>query len=205
MKPLLALLINFLIFLPIMASETPVYEPEVILPASPPQKVFRRFQTDFDYHHDRGFFLSAVAGPQWNHSVANPSAKGVRFGGKINLGGFVTDGLSIFGSGWGSFLESASLVAIGPGMAYLFDSTNIGLDLAVGIGRAFNPIKRDNIHDFSETVMAGTVGISKLWWLSGNTSMGISLYSGAHGLTLSEGKLSSFGWNAGLGLAFLVG
>jgi hypothetical protein len=64
-------------------------------------------------------------------------------------------------------------------------------------------IKRDNIHDFSETVMAATVGISKLWWLSGNTSMGISLYSGAHGITLSEGKLSSFGWNAGL--AFLVG
>ena len=205
MKSLLATLLVFSAFSTAVAEESPAPEQEIILPASPPQKVFRRFQTDFDFHHDRGFLLSLALGPQWNHSLDKPNAKGVRFGGKLNAGGFVADGFALFGSVWGNFLEAASLVAIGPGVSVLFDSTNIGIDLSLGVGRAFNALSRNDIKDFSETVLAGHLALNKFWWLSANTSLGLSLSGGAHGLTLSEGKLSTFGWNTGLGLAFLFG
>lgn len=205
MKSLLAFLVVFSAFGSAMAEESPVPQQEIILPASPPQKVFSRYQNDFDFHHDRGFLLSVTLGPQWNHSIDKPNAKGVRFGSKINAGWFVADGFALFGSCWGSFLESASLIAGGPGIGFFFDSTNIGIDLSLGIGRAFNVISRPDIKDFSETVLAGHLAFSKFWWLSGKTSLGLSLYGGAHGLTLSEGRLGTFGWSTGLGLAFLFG
>lgn len=205
MKSSLAILVAFFIFGPVMAEESPDLSSEVILPASPPQKVFRRFQSDFDFHHDRGFYFSTTLGPQWNHSIDKPNAKGVRFGGKANVGFFVANGFALFGSVWGNFLEAASLIAAGPGISFLFDSTNIGIDFTLGIGRAFNPIQGDHIHDFAETVLATNLAVGKYWWLSGKTSLGVSLASGVYGLTLSEGKLSSFGWNVGLGLAFLFG
>ncbi len=205
MKSSLAILIAFLILGPLMAEESHDLNSEVILPASPPQKVFRRFQSDFDFHHDRGFYFSAALGPQWNHSIDKPNAKGVRFGGKANAGFFAAEGFALFGSVWGNFLESASIIAGGPGVSFLFDSTNIGVDFTLGLARAFNPVQRDNIHDFAETVLAANLALGKYWWLSGKTSLGISLASGVHGLTIAEGKLSSFGWNAGLGLTFLFG
>jgi hypothetical protein len=176
-----------------------------ILPSSPPQKILSRYQTDFAFHHDRGFYLSAGIGPQWNHSLDKPNAKGIRFGGKINAGWYVADRFSLFASLWGNFLEAASLIAGGPGVAFLFDSTNISLDFSLGIGRAFNAIERNEIKNFAESVLATNLSIGKFWWLSEKTSMGITLSSGIHGLTLSEGKVSTFGWNAGLGLAFILG
>ena len=188
-----------------MAEESPDPNSEVILPASPPQKVFSRYQSDFDFHHDRGFYFSTALGPQWNHSIDKPNAKGVRFGGKVNTGFFVANGFALFGSVWGNFLEAASLIAGGPGVSFLFDSTNIGIDFSLGVGRAFNPLQRNGINDFAETVLAAHLAVGKYWWLSGKTSLGVSLSSGVHGLTLTEGKLSSFGWNVGLGLAFLFG
>lgn len=59
--------------------------------------------------------------------------------------------------------------------------------------------------DFSETVLAANLSFAKYWWLSGNTSLGISLISGVYGLTVTTGELNSVGWNAGIGLAFLFG
>jgi hypothetical protein len=205
MKSLLAIIISLSTFFPAIAEENVPNTEEVILPVSPPQKVFQRYQTDFDYHHDRGFYLSASLGPQWNHSIEKPNAKGVRFGGKFNAGWFVADGFSLFASVWGNFLEAASIIAGGPGVAFLFDSTNIGIDFSVGIGKAFNAIKREDVNDFSESVLAAHLSIGKYWWLSGKTSMGVTLSSGIHGMSLSEGAINSFGWNAGFGLAFLFG
>ncbi|OPZ24378.1 MAG: hypothetical protein BWZ03_00205 [bacterium ADurb.BinA186] len=72
-------------------------------------------------------------------------------------------------------------------------------------GRAFNSIQRDDIKDFAETLLAAHLGIGKYWWLSSKTSLGISLSAGFHGFSLGEGRLNSFGWNTGLGLAFLFG
>lgn len=178
---------------------------EDILPASPPQKIYQRYQTNFDYHHDRGFYFSAALGPQWNHSIDKPRANGLRFGGKINLGLLAASGFALFGSCWGNFLEDASLIAGGPGIAFLFDSTNIGIDFSLGLGRAFNPIKQEHRADFAETVLAANLSLAKFWWLSGRNSLGVSLNSGAHGFTVSEGQISTLGWNVGLGLAFLFG
>lgn len=178
---------------------------EIILPASPPQKVFSRYQTDFGFHHDRAFYFSAALGPQWNHSIEKPNAKGIRFGGKLNVGGFVADGVALFASTWGNFLEAASLIAGGPGVAFLFDSTNIGIDLSLGAGRVFNVIERPDINDFGEWVLAANLSVGKFWWLSSKTSLGVSLSSGIHGLTLSKGSLNSVGWNIGLNMAFLLG
>lgn len=123
----------------------------------------------------------------------------------MNAGWYVANGFALFGSVWGNFLEAASLVAGGPGIAFLFDSTNIGIDFSLGIGRVFNVIEREDIRNFSESVLAANVAIGKFWWLSSSTSLGASLMSGVHGLTLSEGRLNSVGWNIGLGLAFLFG
>ena len=103
MKSLLTIFFSLLAFYPVKAEENVPHNEEVILPASPPQKVFQRYQTDFDYHHDRGFYLSTSLGPQWNHSIDKPKAKGVRFGGKFNAGWFVADGFSLFASVWGNF------------------------------------------------------------------------------------------------------
>lgn len=188
-----------------MAETATNIDGEIILPASPPQKVYCRYQTDFDYHHDRGLFFSAALGPQWNHSINNPAAKAIRFGGKFGLGWFVASGVALHGSVWGNFLEQASLVAIGPGVAAIFNGPNLGLDFSIGVGRAFNIIKSENQADFAETVIAANLSLSKFWWLSPSTNLGVSILSGIHGFTLTEGKLSSFGWNVGLGLAFLFG
>jgi hypothetical protein len=59
------------------------------------------------------FTFQPALGPQWNHSIDKPSAKGVRFGGKVNTGFFVANGFALFGSVWGNFLEAASLIAGG--------------------------------------------------------------------------------------------
>lgn len=176
-----------------------------ILPISPPQKIFSRYQSDFAFHHDRGFYLSAVSGPQWNQSLEKPQAKGLRFGGKVNAGWFIADGLPLFISAWGNFLEDASLVAVGPGMGLLFDKTNMGLDFSLGIGRAFNVLTKEKAKDFSEMVMAANMSAGKFWWTSEKTSLGFMLSAGVHGFTLSEAKISSFGWSVGLGLAFILG
>lgn len=178
---------------------------EIILPASQPQKVYRRYQTNFDYQHDRGFYLTATVGPQWNHSISNPDAKAFRFGGKFGLGWFVANGVALYGAVWGNFLEQATLVASGPGVAFLINGPNIGIDLSLGVGRAFSAIKKEGYEDFAETVLAANLSLAKFWWLSGSTSLGISLMSGIHGLTVTTGKFSSVGWNIGLGLAFLFG
>lgn len=203
MKTLLAILLTFCAYKQAMAD---VYgNDNEILPSSPPQKILNRYQNDFAFHHDRGFYLSAVTGPQWNHSLEKPNAKAIRFGGKINAGWFVTDGFPIFASVWGSFLEEASLVAIGPGLAFLFNSTNISIDLSIGLGRVFNALDRAEIKNFAESVLATNLSIGKFWWISGKTSLGVSLSTGLHGLTVSEAKLNTLGWNVGLGLAFLLG
>lgn len=205
MRSLLAILLTFLSSFSILSTENVESFDEIILPISPPQKVFRSYQTNFDYHHDKGFYLAASISPQWNHSLNKPNAKGVRVGGKVNLGGFVTDGIALYGSAWGNFLESASLLAVGPGVSFFFNKANIGFDLTAGIGRAFNPIKRQDVYDFSETVLAGQIGLGKYWWVSHNISLGAILSAGAYGLTLSEGKVSTLGWHAGLGLGFIFG
>lgn len=106
---------------------------------------------------------------------------------------------------WGNFLEAASLIAVGPGLAVIFDSTNIVIDFSFGLGRVFNAIEKSEIKDFGESVLAANLSVGKFWWLSGKTSMGVTLSSGIHGLTVSQAKLSSFGFNAGLSLAFLLG
>lgn len=205
MKSLLAVLIAVFASWQALSEANQTTDNEIILPASPLQKVFTRYQRDFGFHHDRGFYFSAALGPQWNHSIEKPNAKGIRFGGKLNAGWFVANGVALFASGWGNFLEAASLVAAGPGVAFLFDSTNIGVDFSLGAGRIFNGLERSDIQDFSEWVLAGNLAVGKFWWLSGKTSLGVSLSSGIHGLTLSKGTLNSVGWNVGFNMAFLIG
>jgi hypothetical protein len=205
MRSLLAFLFALSYFHPIFADTSTNLEDEIILPASPPQKVLRCYQTNFGYQHDRGFYLSATLGPQWNHSISNPDAKAFRFGGKLGLGWYVANGVALYGAGWGNFLEQATLIAGGPGVTFLFNGPNIGLDLSLGVGRAFRAIKKEGYEDFAETVLAANLSLAKFWWLSGSTSLGISLMSGIHGLTVTTGKFSSVGWNVGLGLSFLLG
>jgi len=123
----------------------------------------------------------------------------------LGLGWYVADGVALFGAAWGNFLEQASLVAGGPGVAFLFGGPNIGLDLSLGVGRVFSAVKKESYSDFAETVLAANLSVAKFWWLSGSTSLGVSLMSGVHGLTVTTGKLSTVGWNLGLGLAFLFG
>jgi len=205
MKSLLAVLIAIFASQQVLAEANQTHDNEIILPASPPQKIFTRYQKDFGFHHDRGFYFSAALGPQWNHSIEKPNAKGIRFGGKVNVGCFAADGIAIFASAWGNFLEAASFVAGGPGVAFLFDSTNVSIDLSLGAGRVFNIIERPDINDFAEWVLAANLSVGKFWWLSSKTSLGMSLSSGVHGLTLSKGNLNSIGWNTGLNMAFLFG
>lgn len=102
-------------------------------------------------------------------------------------------------------MEAASLIAVGRGVAFLFGSTNIGLDLSFGVRRAFNGIERQNINDFAETFLAANLAIAKFWWISGKTSVGVSLSSGVHGLTISKDSMSTLGLNAGLNMVFLLG
>lgn len=188
-----------------MAEESNKPTEEFILPDSPPQKVYRRYRTNFAYQHDRGCYLSATLGPQWNHSLKNPDAKAFRFGGKFGLGWYVANGVALYGAAWGNFLEQATLVAGGPGVAFLFNGPNISLDLSLGIGRAFSVVKKEGFEEFAETMLAANLALAKYWWLSGSTSLGVSLMSGIHGLTVTTGKFSSVGWNVGLGLSFLFG
>jgi hypothetical protein len=205
MKALLTFLLVFNLLNFAVAEESNKPAEEFILPETPPQKVYGRYQTNFGYQHDRGFYLSATLGPQWNHSIQNPAAKAFRFGGKFSLGWYVADGIALHGAAWGNFLEQATLVAAGPGIAFLFDGPNMGLDFSFGIGRASNVIKKEGFDEFAETVLAANLSLAKFWWLSASTSLGVSLMSGLHGLTVTTGKFSSIGWNVGLSLAFLFG
>lgn len=205
MKSLLAFLIAISHFQTVLAEQNTISDDEIILPASPPQKIVSRYETNFSNHHDRGFYLSATLGPQWVHSIKAPEAKEIRFGGKFGLGGYVADGVALFGAAWGSFLEQASLVAGGPGVAFLFDGPNMSLDFSVGVGRAFTALKKDGFDDFAETVLAANAGLGKFWWISANNSLGISLNAGLHGFTITEGRWNSVGWNVGFGLAYLFG
>jgi hypothetical protein len=192
-------------FRPILAEQDSEIEQEIMLPASQPQKILRSFQTDFAFHHDKGIYLCASLGPQWNQSLQYPKAKGMRFGGKFALGWFVADNLAIIMAGWGHFLEAASLLAGGPGVSYLFDGPNIGIDLSLGVGQAFAALNGDKLTQFRETVLAAHLSLAKYWWLSEKSSLGVSLDSGLHGLTLSRGNINTFGWSLGAGLAFLFG
>jgi hypothetical protein len=69
-----------------------------------------------------------------------------------------------------------------------------------------NITERQDMKDFSETVLAANLALSKYWWLSHKTSLGrLALSSGIHGFSLTEGKLGSIRWNVGLGLVLLLG
>lgn len=188
-----------------MAKEPADSKDDIILPYSFPQKVIERYQQNFHYRHDRGIYAAFNLGPQWNHSLKNPNAKGFRFGGKANIGYFIADGLALFVSTWGDFLEEASLLAAGPGIAFFIDSTNMSFDLAVGVGRSFNPIHDDTIKDFNETLLATTLSLGKYWWLSKNSCIGMTVSSGFHGFSIAQSNFNSVGWSAGLGLTFLYG
>src|SRR5262245_55594408 len=119
MKSSLAILLVLGTFKPVLAELYTTHDSE-ILPSSPPQTILSHYRTDFAFHHDRGFYFSVATGPQWNHSIDKPNAKGLRFGGKINAGWFIADGFPLFASVWGSFLEDASMIALGPGFAFFF-------------------------------------------------------------------------------------
>lgn len=205
MKALLTIIFIVAGFKPILAQESNDLKEEIVLPNSIPQKIYGRYQTNFSFHHDRGVYFTASAGPQWNHSLKNPQAKGVRFGGKLGLGWYVADQVALYGALWGNFLEEASLIAGGPGIAFLFDGPNLGIDLSLGIGRAFSPFKGDDYVIFAETVLAANLSLTKYWWVSSKTSLGLSLNSGVHGLAISKGEIGTLGWSAGLSLAFLFG
>lgn len=206
MKSLLAFLLVACQFQTVLADQnTNQDDEEIILPASLPQKVLSRYQTNFARHHDRGFYLSATLGPQWNHSIKNPEAKAIRFGGKFGLGWYVANGVALYGAAWGNFLEQASLIAGGPSVAFLFDGPNMSLDFSFGVGRAFMAFQKDGFEDFAETVLATNIALGKFWWLSSSNSLGLSLSAGLHGFTITDGKMNSVGWNVGLGLAFLFG
>lgn len=99
----------------------------------------------------------------------------------------------------------ASLIAGGPGVAFLFDGPNMSLDFSFGVGRAFMALQKDGFEDFAETVLATNLALGKFWWLSSSNSLGVSLNAGMHRFTVTDGKWISVGWNVGLGLAFLFG
>lgn len=86
MKSLLAFLIAISYFQTVLAEQTTNSDDEIILPASLPQKIVSRYETNFSRHHDRDFYLSATLGPQWVHSVKAPEAKEIRFGGNLIVG-----------------------------------------------------------------------------------------------------------------------
>jgi hypothetical protein len=205
MSKLLIFLFALINFKSILAQDSNDPTEEIILPFSAPQKIYSRYQTAFNFHHDRGPYLNLTAGPQWNHSLKKPEAKGIRFGGKLALGWYTADQIALYVATWGSFLEGSTLIAGGPGIAFLFDTPNLALDFTVGIGRAFTPFKDERYTQFAETVLAANFSLSKYWWLSNKTNLGLSLSSGIHGLSVSTGKINTIGWSAGLSLAFLFG
>lgn len=64
MKFLLAIIANLIAIQSVLADQGQSEDSEIILPVSPPQKVFSRYQRDFGFHNDRGFYFSAAIGPQ---------------------------------------------------------------------------------------------------------------------------------------------
>lgn len=164
-----------------------------------PQTIDSSYHRDFAYRHNKGFYLAASFGPQWNQSLQNPAAGAFRFGGKFSIGWIATENLAIHANVWGNFLEQSSLVAAGPGVTYFFGDSNIGLGAAIGVGQVFST-SATNMEKFRETVLAGELSLGKYWWLSEKVSLGTSLVTGMHGFTLSNASLSSVGWHAGLRL-----
>ena len=73
-------------------------------------------------------------------------------------------------------------------MAFLFDGPNMGLDFSVGVGRVFNAMEKDGYKDFAETVLATNISFGKYWWLSGSTNLGLTIFTGLHGFTLTTGE-----------------
>ena len=196
------LLIISTTFIPAIAfSET---EPAVDishLDFAPKQPVSSSYKRNFEFHHDKGFYLSASIGPQWNQSLKNPEASALRFGGGLNIGGMVIENLALHGSFWSSFLEESTLIAVGPGLTYFFGNTNAAISWKIGIGQVFNVA--DKIEDFKETLLATEIGFGKYWWLSGSTSLGGTIFSGLHGYSFSQNEISSFGWSGGIRLELI--
>lgn len=163
----------------------------------PSQPIDSRFNQNFDYKHDKGFYFSLGIGPQWNQSLKNPAAGAFRFGGKASIGFLPVENLALHANVWGNFLEEASLVAVGPGVTYFFGDSDIALGAAVGIGWVFStPLTSDQ--KFRETVLATELSLGKYWWVDTDLSFGVSAVTGVSGITLSNASLSNVSWHTGL-------
>jgi len=169
--------------------------------AAPTQPVSSAYFRNFDYNHDKGFYLNLAFGPEWNHSIQNPSLMGLRFGTLISIGGIVSPNWALHGSFWMNFHEKAAIFAMGPGFTYLFNS-NFAVGLQIGLAKALNLISQDN-EAFNETVLASQLHFGKYWWLGPSSSVGLLCVVGLHGFSLGQMQISNLGWNAGLMLSFL--
>lgn len=167
-----------------------------------PQQVDNQYNRKFAFKHDKGFYLAMGIGPQWNQSLQNPVAGAFRFGGKFSIGFVPLYNFAVHANVWGSFLEESSLLAAGPGVTYFFGDSNVGLSAAFGVGQVFST-SMSTQEKFRETVLAGEVGLGKYWWVSENVSLGGTLVTGLHGLTLSNANVSSLGWDIGLRLELI--
>ena len=184
--------------LPLFASNIPDSK---FLGTLPQQKISSSYNKDFGFKHDKGFFLAASIGPQWNQSIQNPDAGAFRFGGRVALGWVAVENLAIHGGLWGAYLKEASMFAVGPGVTYFFGESNVGLGAQVGIGQVSGEPTPGN--NFRETVLAGELNIGKYWWLSKKNSLGLVLATGLYGFTLTQGATNSVGWNTGLRLEYV--
>lgn len=168
----------------------------------PSQDVDSKFHRDFDYKHDQGFYFQLGFGPQWNQSLQNPTASGIRFGGNLAIGFIPVENLAIHADVWGNYLDEASVLSIGPGVTYFLGDSNVGIGGSIGIGQVFAS-GNVNRAAFRETVLSGEFSAGKYWWIGPKSSVGVSVNVGLYGLTLSSGDVSSTGWHSGLKLEYI--
>lgn len=174
---------------------------EGILDSAPKNPVYSRWQKDFPFKHDKGLFFGVSIGPEWVQSFQKPKAQGMRFGGDLSLGWLPAENLALHVTVWGAFLESASFVAVGPGITG-FIGDNFFIGAAFGAAQVFSTSISGDL-PFNELVLAGQIKAGKLWWLSENTSLGISLAAGLYGFSILSGKISTVGWQIGPRLEFV--
>ena len=197
----MSLLFAFSFFALSVNAEGVVYSKVPELINTPKQPVFKRFKRDLPYQHDRGFFAGVSVGPAWIKSFQHPEASAVRFSWDISIGWLPWERTAIHASSWGSFLEKATAVLVGPGITSFF-SNNWALSATLGMGKVFSTsLTKDQ--EFNEWTLGTQLKATKFWWIDDDISLGVGLAADFHAFSPSQKKLSSIGGSLGLRIEFL--
>lgn len=167
------------------------------------------FDFNFERTHDKGVYLRASAGLGFASSTVSPPAPGGETGDQsgmsltygAHLGGFVAPRVSLHLSQWGQIGAERGFLSAGPGLTFYFlEDANFFFSVAAGATTLYDAAP--DLDAFTQLGLGTEAELGTGWWVSPESSLGLSLVGGATAFDLDGDQVAGSGWYAGLRMTY---